>query len=84
MARYFFNLTNGQGFLQDYEGQEFPDLETARSSAIDGLRSVVADDCIKGELHLAASIDVVDEQNALLAKVKFADAISIVESNDLL
>ena len=34
MARYFFNLTNGSSTINDSDGEELPDMKSAKAAAV--------------------------------------------------
>ena len=48
MARYYLNIRNGGGYVEDMEGQELPDLAAARLQAIEGVRSVLSEEARQG------------------------------------
>jgi hypothetical protein len=75
--RYFFNLRNGTGYIEDEEGRELPDLETVRDEAIKGVRSLVADDALHGRIDLKGSLEVLDDDGRLVLTVLFAEAVEV-------
>ena len=75
MARYFFNLHNGIGFVRDDEGRELPGLEAARFEAIRGARALIADEVLKGRLDLAGRLDVLGEDGEILLTILFSEAV---------
>jgi hypothetical protein len=77
-ARYFFHVVNGDGRSQDHEGAELPSPDEARAHAVDGVRSMLAEDVRVGTLDLAGRIEVTDERGAQLFDVRYCDAVSIV------
>lgn len=77
MPRYFFNVENGFGFVEDEEGRELPDLEAARAEALKGVRSILAEDVSKGRLDLDGRLDVKDEAGRVVLTISFAEAISL-------
>lgn len=77
MPRFYLHVCNGSGFVEDEEGQELPDLESAREQAIQGLRDIMAGDLRAGELNMASFIEVEDEARQLLTTVNFLEAVSI-------
>lgn len=78
MARYFFHIINGHGRLQDDEGTELPSPEKARSHALDGIRSMIAEEARTGRIDLSGRIEVTDEQGADQFDVRYRDAISVI------
>lgn len=75
MQRFFFHIHNGVGFVSDKEGQNCPDLDSARARAVDSIRAILADEIVaSGVIDLGGRIDIVDEADSLIT-VAFTDAI---------
>jgi hypothetical protein len=74
---YFFHVHNSIGFVEDEEGRELPDLETARAEGLKGVRSILAEDVSKGHLDLGGRLEVIDEQGRLVLTIAFADALDL-------
>lgn len=81
MPKFFLHICDGNGFVEDEEGAEWPDLAAARASAIEGLRDVLAGGLRGGTLDLASFIEIEDENHQLLETVTFAEAVQT--RNDL-
>ena len=79
MPRFYMHVCNGNGFVEDEEGRELPDAETARNEAIAAARDVMANDLRGGELDISSFIEVEDENKKLLFIVQFTDAVRITE-----
>lgn len=80
MTRYFFDLSNGSGFVPDPEGQLEENLHAARQAAIEGLRSVISGEIAEGNAVSRSSfISVRCEGKGEVAKVYFQDAVKIEE-----
>jgi hypothetical protein len=77
MARFYLNVCNGTGFVEDEEGVELPSLDAARKKAVEGLRDIVSGEVRQGELNMGAFISIEDEERRTIAEVTFAEAISI-------
>jgi hypothetical protein len=71
------HISDGGGFVEDEEGRELADDETARAEAIAAARDVMASDLREGHLDLASFIEVEDEAHKLLFTIVFADAVKI-------
>ena len=78
MPRFYLRLCHGNGFTPDEEGCDLPDLAAARKRAIEGLRDVMAGELRKGEIDLAAYIDIEDEKRAVVMRVPFAEAVRVI------
>lgn len=77
MARYYLNLRNGGGYVEDLEGQELPDLAAARLQAIEGIRSVLSEEARRGEIDLCGSIEIADGEGNILLVLPFSDAVNV-------
>jgi hypothetical protein len=78
MARYHFNLYNGDGLVEDEEGRELDGLDEARSEALKGVRSIIADEVLQGRIDLTGRLEVVDAEGAPVLTIAFRDAVQIV------
>jgi hypothetical protein len=77
MARFFFDVINGTGLVQDEEGQDLPGLPAARDVAIEGARSIIQDDISMGFIDLAGRIEVRDEDRRRLLSISFRDVVEL-------
>ena len=79
MARYYFHICNGTGFVQDEEGLELPDIEAARAEAIRSARSIMASDVQRGMLDLSSFIEIEDENRQLVQTLGFQEAVDLTQ-----
>lgn len=77
MPRFFLHLCSGPEFIEDDEGLELLDAAAARTSAISGLRDVLAGDLQHGHLNSASHILIEDERRARIGVVSFEDVVVI-------
>jgi len=77
MARYYLNIRNGGGYVEDAEGQELPDLAAARLQAIEGVRSVLSEEARQGEIDLSGSIEIADQAGNILLVLPFSEAVHL-------
>lgn len=77
MARYFFNVFNRAGHLIDEEGQEVPDIESARQRALASIRSIIAAEAIEGRIDLQGFVEVIDGEGVEILVVDFRDAFDL-------
>lgn len=77
MPRYFFDISNGSGFVPDEEGVDLQDQAAALRMAIDSIRSIIAEEARKGVLDLDGYVDVRDGGAQALARVPFPDAFTM-------
>lgn len=55
MSRFFFNVTDRYNSPDDEEGVELPNVAAARERAVQGARSLLCDDIMRGILDLKGS-----------------------------
>ena len=77
MPRFYMHVCNGNGFVEDQEGVDLPDRDTARSKAVEAARDIMAGDLRKGELDLSSFIEVEDEAHSLLFTLHFSEAVNL-------
>jgi hypothetical protein len=75
MVHYFLHQRGGVREFTDEEGQELASLDDARRSAIEGIRSILADEIIQGRFNLGERIDICDSTGTALMSVSFAEAL---------
>ncbi|MDP8912544.1 MAG: hypothetical protein M3N39_03075 [Pseudomonadota bacterium] len=77
MPRYYFNVYD-DAVTEDEEGRELPDLAAVRRAAIEGARSLIADQVLKGRLCLRCRIEVEDENRCPVLTLPFTAALEVV------
>lgn len=77
MPRYFFDVSNGQGFTPDEEGVDLQDQAAALHMATDSIRSIISEEARKGVIDLDGYVDVRDGSEGALARVDFPDAFTL-------
>jgi Domain of unknown function (DUF6894) len=79
MPRFYFHVGNGNGFTEDEEGRELPDLESARAEAIRAARDIMASDVRSGALDLSSFIEIEDADHRLRHTLSFEDAVDLTQ-----
>lgn len=77
MPHYLFHVRNRIGFVEDEEGSDHADLDAARAHALDGIRSILAEEARAGEIDLRGRIEVVGAAGRLVLTIPFAEAVQI-------
>lgn len=77
MPRYFFDVSNGQGFVSDEEGVDLQDQAAALHMAMDSIRSILAEEVRKGMIDLDGYIEVRDDSARALARITFPEAFTV-------
>jgi hypothetical protein len=79
MPRFYLHVCNGNGFVQDEEGQELADLEAARIEAIRSARSIMASDVQRGILDLSSFIEIENADRQLVQTLSFEEAVDLAK-----
>jgi hypothetical protein len=77
MPRFFFDVSNGQGFASDEEGVDLQDQAAAVHMAMDSIRSILAEEVRKGVIDLDGYIEVRDAAAQALARIAFTEAFTV-------
>ncbi len=77
MPRFFFDVVNRIGFVEDPEGAELLDVHAAHSHAIDSIRSIVASEASMGVADLRGRVDVRSDDGSSFS-VPFAEAVKVL------
>ena len=73
MARFFFHVQKGGELECDALGIELPDIASARQQAIRAARDLLADMTIRGQDARGWTIEIADEDGAVLDWVPLPD-----------
>ena len=76
MPRFFFHV-NDDLVVDDQEGRELPDADSARQSAVVEARVLMCETLRQGRITLSHRIEVLDEAGKTVAVVPFGDAVII-------
>ena len=75
IPRFYFNQATRQGYIEDPDGSELPDLEAARAEAILGARHLWAAAIVEGKDLTGERFEVSDEDGRVVLEVPFVDAL---------
>ena len=75
MPLFYFHVHDGAGLVEDEEGRELANLETAREEGLKGVRSIVAEGVLHGRLDLNGRLDIVGADGEPLMTISFAEAV---------
>ncbi|HEX8257921.1 MAG TPA: hypothetical protein VF589_09825 [Allosphingosinicella sp.] len=81
MPRFHLHQRGGVRDFTDEDGQDLPGLTAAHQHAIDGIRSILADEILHGRLPLGERIDIEDEAGRVLLSVDFAESFRLEPSS---
>jgi hypothetical protein len=71
--RYFFNVRDAVGMIPDEEGSDLSGIMAARLEAVDSARDFAMDDLRCGNPVQARSIEITDQDGAILETVLVRD-----------
>ena len=75
--RYFLHLRDGETLIEDFEGEQYVDLNAAQDDAIVAARQMMAEKIRHGEVIDGQVIEICDEDGALVATVRFSDQLAL-------
>ena len=75
MPRYFFNIEDSGGGINDEEGSDFPDLDAVREEAIEVARQIMSQRILVGHSAGGWKFIITDETGIVLLEFAFKDAI---------
>jgi hypothetical protein len=75
MNRYFFNIRRDADIVFDVEGDEFPNDDAARTSAVNAVREMAAARIKTGQIVADEYMDVSDEAGTVLFSISFHDVV---------
>jgi hypothetical protein len=64
MPRYYFNVRQGDSFVPDLDGLEFPDLATALANGTVGIKEALSEESLEG-----AVFEITDEAGKVVLVV---------------
>ena len=82
MPRFYFDLYNSIGATIDPEGRDLPDLEAARVTALDDIRSLLSSEVRHGEIDLRGHVVIRGDGDgeSEVARIPFDEAIDLRHS----
>jgi hypothetical protein len=75
MPRYFFRVRSETELTQDDEGQDLPDLESARDEVLRAAIRIWLE-TLPGDVPRALVVEILDDLGRALANVRFDDVVS--------
>lgn len=77
MPHYYLHIRNGVGNARDEEGVDLPGVPAARERAIEGIRSIIAEEAREGRIDLVGEIVICNAADETLLSVPFRDAFDL-------
>jgi hypothetical protein len=78
LALYFFHLRDGHDSLIDPDGREIAEAALIPNLALKEARAIIGHDATQGSIKLDQFIEVLDEPGALVHRLAFRDAVTII------
>ena len=82
MARFYFHVHEAFGSTLDEDGRELPDLKSARSEAVKGVRSILCAEIVRGRLDLRSRIEVTDDKGDIVLVIPFSQTVELQNEPD--
>ncbi|MDQ8756824.1 hypothetical protein RCO27_11355 [Sphingosinicella sp. LHD-64] len=77
VPRYYLHIQNGIGDVRDEEGVDLSGIPDARERAIEGIRSIVAEEARDGRIDLTGAIVISNATGETLLAVPFHEAFDL-------
>jgi hypothetical protein len=77
MHRYFFNFRKGDEISRDWIGMHLPNIDAARTEAVDAWRHVVAMAAHDGEVPDDCEIQIVDDSGETVLSIPLGDRLRL-------
>lgn len=78
MGKYHFHLWDGTTLIHDPEGAELPNMDAVRERALQTARQLLAEEVCDGKLPLYMRLDVEDEGNRIVYRLRFDEVVQIL------
>ena len=78
MTRYFLHLRDGVDQLLDEEGSDYPDTAALKKAVLHAARDTMSHEVLDGHLNLRPHIDAEDGAGAIVHRLDFTDAITLI------
>ena len=75
MPQFYFHIRDASGLTRDPEGQELPDLDTARCEAVSAAREILGERLLHGGSLNGRTIEIADESGQVIATVNASDIL---------
>ncbi|MBX9457301.1 MAG: hypothetical protein KL863_15445 [Rhizobium sp.] len=75
MPRYYFNIRSSQGLIEDPDGTDLPDLDTARAEARQSARDLLASLLQAGEEVDGQVFEIADGDGRVLDRLPFRSVV---------
>jgi len=77
VQHFYFHVRDGELLIEDPDGVDLPDLDTARSKAAAAIREAVSKPSSAGRDLSRRRFEIADAQGRLLATVAFLDVFGL-------
>jgi hypothetical protein len=75
MPQFYFHVRDADGLTRDPEGQELPDLDTARREAVSAAREILGEKLLHGGSLNGRTIEITDESGQVMGQVNSRDIL---------
>lgn len=75
MSKYYFHVRDGADLTRDIEGQDLPNLDSARREALNSMREMISERLLHGGSLNHKQIEIVDETGHVVDVVQSHEAV---------
>jgi len=75
MPRFHIHVHNSIGTTRDEEGQELRGLEEAEQRAVEGVRSILSEELLRGSFDLRGHVDIATPEGEILRTIRFREMV---------
>jgi hypothetical protein len=75
MPQFYFHIRDANGLTRDLEGQELPDLETARHEAVSAAREILGEKLLHGGSLNGRTIEIANQDGQVVGRVDACDIL---------
>lgn len=75
MPRFHIHVHNKIGEVRDEEGEELADIAEAQRKAVEGVRSILSEEVLRGSLDLRGRVEIATPDGEVLLSMPFADML---------
>jgi uncharacterized protein YjbI with pentapeptide repeats len=74
VPKFYFDIAGPNGIVEDFEGTELPDLDTARLEGIEDARAIMSQSILNGVDVSGRHLNIRNDERKLLLRVTFSEA----------
>lgn len=81
MPHFHIHVHNHSGETTDEEGADYPSLDDAARSAVEGVRAILGEELGRGALDLRGRIEITDADGQTLRVIRFDEVVNLQQDS---